>query len=248
MTSDDSRFRTPVVGFVGIVIYYDIYSLIMTGTASGAIEMRRSPPPPLRERHKEATRDIILRAAADVVATRGIHAFTVQEVADRAGISHRSVYRYFPTREALVEGLYTFAEQMALPWANKLSPVLEDVPVLAMNPFVMFDREPNIIRASVMARLTTGYQPQARIQRTKGFEAGMRRLTQNLDAQEFRRTFALLRLLVSSNAWLVFREDFGLSGEEMTKAVSWAVNVLIQDLKRKNRAAAGNRKRRGRHG
>ncbi|HWM50706.1 MAG TPA: helix-turn-helix domain-containing protein [Thermoplasmata archaeon] len=210
--------------------------------------MRPSSPLPLRERHKEATRDIILRAAADIVASRGIHTFTVQEVADRAGISHRSVYRYFPTREALVEGLYTFAEQMALPWASNLSPVLEDVPVLAVNPFVMFDREPNIIRASVMARLTTGYQPQARIQRTKAFAAGMRRLTPNLDTQEFRRTFALLRLLVSSNAWLVFREDFGLSGEEMTKAVSWAVSVLIQDLKRRNRAAAGNRKRRGRHG
>jgi len=219
----------------------------MTGTTSGSIEMRPSSALPLRERHKEATRDIILRAAADIVASRGIHAFTVQQVADRAGISHRSVYRYFPTREALVEGLYTFAEQLALPWASNLTPVLEDVPVLAVNPFVMFDGEPNIIRASVMARLTTGYQPHARIKRTKGFEAGLRLLMPNLDTQEFRRTFALLRLLVSSNAWLIFREDFGLSGEEMTKAVSWATGVLIQDLKRRNRVAAKGR-RRGRHG
>ena len=216
---------------------------------TGAIETPRpTSPPPLRQRHREATRDIILRAAADSVASRGIHAFTVQEVADRAGISHRSVYRYFPTREALVEGLYGFAEQMARSWASTLSPVLEGVPVLAVNPFVMFDREPNLIRASVMARLTTGYQPQARIQRTKSFEAGMRRLTKNLDPDEFRRTFALLRLLVSSNAWMVFREDFGLSGEDMTKVVSWAVGVLIEDLKRRNQAAGRKRKRGGRHG
>src|SRR2546425_920135 len=136
-----------------------MYSLTMTGTISGAAELQPSSPLPLRERHKEATQEIILRAAADIVASRGIHAFTVQEVADRAGISHRSVYRYFPTREALVEGIYTFAEQLALPWASNLSSVLEDVPVLAVNPFVMFDREPNIIRASVMARLTTVFKP-----------------------------------------------------------------------------------------
>jgi AcrR family transcriptional regulator len=218
-------------------------------TMTRAIETARpASPPPLRQRHKEATRDIILRAAADIVASRGIHAFTIQEVADRAGMSHRSVYRYFPTREALVEGIYGFAEHMALSWASTLSPVLEDVPVLAVNPFAMFDREANLIRASVMARLTTGYQPQARVQRTKSFQAGMRRLTMNLDPEEFRRTFAILRLLVSSNAWLVFREDFGLSGEEMTKAVSWAVGVLIRDLKRRNRVAGTKRKRRGRHG
>jgi AcrR family transcriptional regulator len=220
----------------------------MTSTALGAMKMRPSPPPPLRQRQKDATREIILRAAADVVASRGIHAFTVQEVADRAGVSHRSVYRYFPTREALVEGLYGFAEQLALPWANRLTPVLEDVPVLAINPFELFDREANLIRASVMARLTTGYQPRARIQRTKSFEAGVRRLAKNLDPAEFRRTFAVLRLLVSSNAWLVFREDFGLRGEEMAEAVSWAVRVLIQDLARRNRAAGRDKKRRRRHG
>jgi AcrR family transcriptional regulator len=219
----------------------------MTITAVATKEtVRSSALPPLRQRHKDATRTIILRAAADIIASRGIHAFTVQEVADRAGVSHRSVYRYFPTREALVEGLYGFAEEMALTWAQSLTPILEDAPRLSMNMFAYFDREPNVIRASVLARLTTGYQPKARIRRTKSFEGGVRRLASNLDPAEFRRIFAVLRLLASSDAWLVFREDFGLRGEDMTEAVSWAIGVLLRDLKRRNRAA-GNKKRRGTH-
>ncbi|MCB1015943.1 MAG: TetR/AcrR family transcriptional regulator, partial [Acidimicrobiales bacterium] len=31
--------------------------------------------------------------------------FSVQGVADRCGISHRTVYRHFPTRESLLDGL-----------------------------------------------------------------------------------------------------------------------------------------------
>jgi AcrR family transcriptional regulator len=212
------------------------------------VAYRQAPPPPLRERQKEATRNIILRAAADIVATRGMHAFTVQAVADQAGVSHRSVYRYFPNREALVEGLYEFAEEMARPWAKNLPPILEDVPVLSANAFALFDTEPNIVRASVLARLTSGYQPHARIRRTKSFEAGIRRLTPNLDAEDVRRTFAILRLIASSNAWMIFRDEFGLSGSEMTEPVSWAARVLIEDLKRRNRAAARKKNRRRRNG
>jgi AcrR family transcriptional regulator len=215
----------------------------MTESSAGVRAVPAAPS--LRQRHRQVTQETILRATADIVAKRGFHAFTVQEVANRAGVSHRSVYRYFPTREALVDALYGFGEQAARRWADRLTPILEDVPDLALNTFPFFEKDPNLIRASVIARLTTGYQPPARIKRTKSFETGVRRLTRNLSPEEFRRTFAVLRLLASSNAWLVFREDFGLSGEEMTQAVSWAFSVLIEDLKRRNRAAG--RKRKGRN-
>ena|SRR2546426_3402663 len=220
----------------------------MTGGAAGSVErIRPFSPIPLRQRQREATRDIILRAAADIISSNGIHAFTIQEVADRAGISHRSVYRYFPTRDALVDGLYDFAERMALPSAASSIPILKDVP-LSVETFSFFDREPAVIRASVLARLTTGYEPRGRIQRTKAFEAGVRRLTRNLDRGESHRSSAVLRLLASSYAWLVFREDFGLGGEDAIKAVSWAVEVLIRDLTRRNRRAGRKGKRRAGHG
>ncbi len=41
----------------------------------------------------------------DIVAGGGLPEVSIQEVADRAGVSHRTVYRYFSTREALLEAL-----------------------------------------------------------------------------------------------------------------------------------------------
>ncbi|HZD23949.1 MAG TPA: helix-turn-helix domain-containing protein, partial [Acidimicrobiia bacterium] len=53
-------------------------------------------------RHTEATRRVILEAAAALFLERNSDRFSVQEVADRAGVTHRTVYRYFPTRQELL--------------------------------------------------------------------------------------------------------------------------------------------------
>ena len=60
---------------------------------------------PLREQAKHATRARILDALVRVILDDGVHAFSVANVAKRAGVSHRTVYRHFATREELLEGL-----------------------------------------------------------------------------------------------------------------------------------------------
>src|ERR671910_340446 len=53
-------------------------------------------------RHTEATRKVILDAAVGLFLERQSDGFSVQEVADRAGLTHRTVYRYFTTRQELL--------------------------------------------------------------------------------------------------------------------------------------------------
>src|SRR6266498_575027 len=53
-------------------------------------------------RHTEATRKAILDAAVELFLDRRSDGFSVQEVADRAGLTHRTVYRYFPSRQELL--------------------------------------------------------------------------------------------------------------------------------------------------
>ncbi len=47
----------------------------------------------------------ILEAAERVFVTCGFHAATMNQVADAAGMSAGNLYRYFPSKEAIVEGL-----------------------------------------------------------------------------------------------------------------------------------------------
>ena len=64
----------------------------------------------LRKRHQETTRRAILGALAEVIAESGATDFSVQAVADRAEVTHRTVYNHFPTRQALNDGLAVFVE------------------------------------------------------------------------------------------------------------------------------------------
>lgn len=69
--------------------------------------------PSLREDNKARTRRRILDALVALVTERGTLDFTVAEVADRAEVPLRTLYRYFPRRQDLVDGLAAEADQVA---------------------------------------------------------------------------------------------------------------------------------------
>jgi AcrR family transcriptional regulator len=62
----------------------------------------RHPEEGLRERKRRLTRQLISDAATAMFATRGFDEVKVSEVADRVGVSEKTVYNYFPTKESLV--------------------------------------------------------------------------------------------------------------------------------------------------
>src|ERR1700744_6165528 len=62
----------------------------------------RHPEEGLRERKRRLTRQLISDAATTMFATRGFDNVKVSEVADRVGVSEKTVYNYFPTKESLV--------------------------------------------------------------------------------------------------------------------------------------------------
>lgn len=66
--------------------------------------MEAAPVPSegLRERKKRATRAAIAAAATELFAARGFDAVTVADVARAAGVSEKTIFNYFATKEDLV--------------------------------------------------------------------------------------------------------------------------------------------------
>jgi AcrR family transcriptional regulator len=63
---------------------------------------RAHPGEGLRERKRRLTRQLISDAATTMFTTRGFDNVKVSEVAERVGVSEKTVYNYFPTKESLV--------------------------------------------------------------------------------------------------------------------------------------------------
>lgn len=69
--------------------------------------------PGLRERTRQAVRREITEAANALFIERGYEATTIDDIAAAVGMSKRSVFRYFPTKEDLVVGKVDYlAEEM----------------------------------------------------------------------------------------------------------------------------------------
>ena len=60
---------------------------------------------PARRALEEGRRALILEAAERAFVRLGFHAATMAQVAEEAGMSAGNLYRYFPSKEAIVEGL-----------------------------------------------------------------------------------------------------------------------------------------------
>jgi AcrR family transcriptional regulator len=62
-----------------------------------------SPPPPSRrEAHKTRTQRTLQQAALELFAKQGYDATTTEEIAERAGVSPRTFFRYFATKESVL--------------------------------------------------------------------------------------------------------------------------------------------------
>lgn len=67
--------------------------------------MQTPAPPSLRERKRLATSLEIHDAAADLTLEHGLHQVTIEQIADRAGISQRTFFNYFASKDDAVLGV-----------------------------------------------------------------------------------------------------------------------------------------------
>lgn len=65
----------------------------------------------LRQRHRARTREALVETALALFRQRGYRDVTVDEIARRAGVARRTVFRYFATKEDLV--LFDHADYVA---------------------------------------------------------------------------------------------------------------------------------------
>jgi AcrR family transcriptional regulator len=71
--------------------------------------------PDMRTRAREAAATVILEAAEEVAAARGLEATSTAAIAERAGVAVGTLYNYFPDREALLEALFKLRRDALLP-------------------------------------------------------------------------------------------------------------------------------------
>src|SRR4051812_14698782 len=81
------------------------------GTAAASQAPHEAPSRPSQplitgRKHAGDKRESIMSAALDLFVERGFFGTAVPEIADRAGVGAGTIYRYFESKEALVNAIY----------------------------------------------------------------------------------------------------------------------------------------------
>lgn len=175
--------------------------------------------------------DRILDALVEVILDGGLPGFSVQEVADRAGVSHRTVYRHFPTREALLDGLNDAVDQRMRDRGAVVDiDALEDVPAAARINFELFSRDHRAMEAGVRFEVGAAIEMADRQRRTKMFQAAAHDSLPGLSPRDAAIAGAVLRQLVSSRSWLGLTVEAGLDDDDAAEGAAWAAAIVIDAL------------------
>lgn len=188
----------------------------------------------LRERQAVAVRDAILEAALDLFVERGDLDVPVQEIADRAGVSHRTVYRYFDDRKVLVEAAAAgFGSRLRGPAAPQAY-TLEEHIASARQRFAFYERNLDLFRAAMRtlgANLAAAQPPY-----DSAWDLFQARFP-HLDDATRRRRFAIVRHLLSAASFISLKDRFDLDVAEAADAVEWALARIVEQIEVEDREA-----------
>ena len=189
----------------------------------------------LREQHAQATRERILAAVADLLERDTLEELTVPAVAEASGVSLRTVYRYYPTREELLEaaGRWIGDELLRHPYPRHLDEVAELYRIGARD----FDERPGLVRALAFSQRGREVRDYRRRERMEALARALRDELPALSEGERRQAEGVLGYLHNMLAYTTLREENGLSGDEIGEAIGWAITTLIADLRKRNRKA-----------
>lgn len=185
--------------------------------------------PSLRERQGQRVREDLRNAFVKLVVDRGVHAFTLHDVAAEAGVSDRTLYRYYPNREALIDDVRS---QDVIEVAQHERGIHDqgglidiDNPEALAAVWEVFDEHADLARAALLLRHSGIADP--------GHEARTERLREliidgGVDAPALDAMVAIVRTLTGSDGWNhMTSAEFGLTTREAGLAAQWAVQVLI---------------------
>lgn len=190
--------------------------------------MSATASPTLRERQAAELRASLREAFIELVLAHGGTGFSLHDVAAAAGVSDRTLYRHYPSREALIEAIVT--EDVAAFERERRhdrddTDLYGDLDRMA-DGYEQFERHADLIRALRMLR-ASGVPNPASAERTQMVRE--RVTAAGCPPEAVEQLTALIRLVVGSDGWARMREpDLRLDPREAGYAAHWAAQVLVR--------------------
>ena len=198
----------------------------------------------IREVQKSQIREAILEAVVDRLAKGGLQRISVPEIAQIVGISARTVYRYFPSKAALIEAILKWSSQKMLGDSKRSDHISGPEEFIAHRQelFDHFDRHPNLVKAQLLSRVGREVRAIGSRKTLGTLDQALAELTSGLDPGRATRVKAAMYLLFSGEAWQHYRDVWRLDGRAAGETSAWVAQLIVKELRSERTREQPNRR------
>jgi AcrR family transcriptional regulator len=183
----------------------------------------------LAERHGEATRQLILDAALDMLERSSVGELTVRAVAKHANISERTVFRYFATRDDFLDAIGDQVRaRLALPPPPQSEKELLAAPRAL---YQRFEAKKQLTMAALHTELFHRMRETQAKSRWRAIQQIIDRLAPRRSERDRRIAAANIRYYLAATSWHYYRFYFAFSLEDSIGAAEAAIRSTLVSLK-----------------
>lgn len=171
----------------------------------------------------------MLDATIAQLGSRAADDVSMAEIADTAGVSLRTLYRYFPDRSSLLQaaGEHLYAS-LGVPFEIS-GP--ETISASLLDAAARLSTRPELTRALVRTPAGRATRTPVRGRRLQAIRAALEPVTEELDGDTARWATAVIAHLCSAASWVFIADEQGLDDADAQRAVAWAIDALVSSLR-----------------
>jgi AcrR family transcriptional regulator len=177
------------------------------------------------------TRDRVVTAAVELLSRGDAAEIGMQDVADHAGVSVRTLYRNFATREELFDTVVgAIRDRMTEMAGPPPSALARQVDATHDAVRAVFELEP-LYRALFATQAGRESHQRGARGRRAAMTKSMAAEVEGLSDDEVRLFTSLLHVVTSSTSVLFLKDYWGLDADEAGQVLQWGVGVLLDAMR-----------------
>ncbi len=183
----------------------------------------------LRARQAALARTAVLQVLLRHLEAGDADAVSMDDLAGEAGVSRRTLYRYFPTRDDLLGAAAEWIRDDVLQLPVDIGE--EGIVESFRRAATRLEQHPRVARALLRTETGRTLRTGFRRARVDAIRDALKREVPGLARRDLERATGVLTYLCSSSAWITIQDESGLDALGAQAAVAWAIEALLARLR-----------------
>jgi AcrR family transcriptional regulator len=186
----------------------------------------------VRTRQLAATRQGIARAVAEIVVSEGAASLSFPAVADRAGVSLRTVYRHFPNKDTLVAAALEAGSERTLSAFPSGERSIGRLRELIRDLWAELEENRDLVLVQLTTPAGRALRGERLRKRREELRAALPEAVPELDDDGYDRLAALCTVLFSSHLLFDLTDELGVDRDTAAGLSAYAVEAACDRARR----------------